>query len=189
MVLCLVAKRAGHAAAGRVQLGDAVARRQGQHAHCGRGATERLLVAVAVEQHLAGRIVESQLHWPARRGIDHELLEGESVARHHGAAAVVGQQRGIVVHHGRPIARLQENQGRAHARVALQRGQRPVRLRPRQAEHPLRERWAAHVGHTGQEHAEACRGEHFRRGLSHLGISVGVVGVHAKHHGRRGAVG
>ena len=74
------------------------------------------------------------------------LLEGVTVLGHGWQAPVIRQQRGVVVHDGRPIAWLQEDDWCAHARLWLQQVQHAFRLPARTIDHAFGKGGTAAVG-------------------------------------------
>src|SRR5438309_6079971 len=94
VVLALEAERAGHAAAARVDFLD-LESRPAKRRDRGRGADERLLVAVPVEQCLAPLGAEGQSQ-PAAALTDQELLEQERLLRHRSSVIGTDQVDGLV---------------------------------------------------------------------------------------------
>ena len=85
-------------------------------------------MAVAVEQHLLGFSPIQQAELAMVEEMHQVLLEGVTVRGDHGKTAIAGEQRSIVVHHCRPVARLQKDDWDTHPRLRLEEVQDPARL-------------------------------------------------------------
>ena len=135
IVLALEAERAGHATASGIDLADVVARPL-QHGHRRRRADHGLLVAVAVQQHLAPVAVGEAQGQPALALAQEELLEEQALLGHR--ARVVGaQQVDPLVAQGQRARGLEPHDGHAPPRVGRQARHVPRRVLARLVEHAL----------------------------------------------------